>query len=92
MPEFALASAVTSVLSRATRRVVDAPEAHIRGRQGRGVMPRGRNMSVLRVIRPAAFVRIRLRTSAVSYVRGGKGEVWRGGGMGDTHTTAVDVG
>ena len=65
IPEFALACAVTSVLSRATRRAVDAPGAHIRGRPGRGVMPRGRNMSVHRVIRPVVFVRIRLRTSVI---------------------------
>jgi hypothetical protein len=72
MPEFALACAATSVLSRAIRRAVDAPEAHMRGRPGRGVMKRGRNMSVRRAIRPAAFVRIRLRTSAIFHnIRGG---------------------
>ena len=94
MPEFALACAVTSALSRATRRAVDAPEAHMRGRPGRGVMKRGRNMSVRRAIHPVAFVRIRLHMSVI-FIRksreGGevKSEEW---GEWDTHATAVDIG
>ena len=72
MPEFALAYAVTSVLSRATRRAVDAPEAHIRGRPERGVMKRGHSMLVHRVIRLVVFAHIRLRTSVISYIRVGK--------------------
>ena len=67
MPEYPLASAVTSVPSRATRSAVDALEERIRGRPGRGVMRQGRNMSVLRWIRLVAFDHIRLRTSVISY-------------------------
>ena len=43
-PETALAYAVTSVPSRATRRAVNAPVTHMRARPGRGVVKRERNM------------------------------------------------
>jgi hypothetical protein len=90
MPVFPLAYAAASVPSRAARRALNAPGAHIRGRPGRGVMPRGHNTSVLRAIRLAAFARIRLRTSVIFFIHE-RSEVG-GGKTGDTHTTMVDVG
>jgi len=64
-----LACAAASAPSRATRRVEGAVEVHMRDLLGRGTARQAHSMLARRATRPAASVRIRLRTSGSAGAR-----------------------